>query len=155
MEIFGTITATPICPADALQAVFNELFSTKAEQSDLSSLRALRDGAFREITGLNDWWRLLERNSPAVIQLLRKEPKLRKPAFELFTYVKTLEANMDSPLDPKKVLLAASVARSLGETTRSRRLRIDAERAASILDNLRAATIAEGLHKLAEQKPGR
>ena len=154
-ELFGTITASPICSADALQDLFDELFPAQAGHSDLSSIRNLRDGAFREIAGLNDWWRVLQRNSPAVIQLLRKEPTLRRPALELFTYAKTMAENMDSPLNPEKVVMAASLARSLGLNTRSRRLRIDAQRAADILGTIKAATIQEGLRKLASQKPAR
>jgi len=154
-ELFGTITASPICSADALQELFDELFPAQAGHSDLSSLRNLRDGAFRQITGLNDWWRILQRNTPAIIQLLHKEPALRKPALELFTYAKTMAENMDAPLNPEKVTMAASLARSLGSNTRSRRLRIDALRAADILGTLKAATVQEGLRNLASQKPAR
>ena len=80
---------------------------------------------------------------------------LRKSALELFTYAKTMAENMDAPLNPEKVTMAASL-RDLSDRTPEA---VGSESmhcgAADILGTLKAATVQEGLRNLALQKPAR
>lgn len=154
-EIFGTVTASPICAAEALQELFDALLPAAPKSSDLTGLRQLRDGPFREIEGLYDWWKVMQRNAPAIIHGLRKRPALLPPTLELFDYAKTLSADLDAPLDLGKIEMAVSLARGLGTNTRSRRLKIDSSRAVGALESLEPGTVTAALHHFAAMGPSR
>jgi hypothetical protein len=169
-KLTGTITATAICPVN----VFDILFATKGKAMsahgvegaseaeirkglhvDLEALRAFRDGPYRELPGLAAWWRLAERNSPAIALALARNGELREKAAALLRYAAETSGNLDDQLDPKHLQLAAEVLTELADTTRSRRLRVDASRAAEVVPMLEGRTWLEGSKALDSFKPSR
>ncbi|HEU4807416.1 MAG TPA: hypothetical protein VFT01_04080 [Homoserinimonas sp.] len=153
-EISGSVTATRICAAEALQDVFDSLFP-KAKSSSLDSLRKFRDGPFRQFEGLLPWWRVLERNTPAIALVLRREPELRESGRDLFRFVTAAAEDLDAPLDASTIDDAARLAREISRRTGSRRLRIDAGRLADILPTVKGETIGKGIESLAAATPAR
>jgi hypothetical protein len=83
-EIFGSVMAVEPCPADALDDIFGPGNTSKGSANDLAQLRAFRDGPFREHAGLQEWWKVLQRNTPAVALLLRGDAGLRRESAALF-----------------------------------------------------------------------
>jgi hypothetical protein len=153
-EITGAVTSTKMCPADVLQELFDAFFG-RASRPDLDSLRRFRDAEFRMKPGLLPWWRTLERNTPALTLLLRREPQLRDTARDLFVYSTVAVSNMEQPLDEGKIRQAAKLAREISQRTQSRRLRIDAARAADLLPGVRGTKVRDGLTALAALEPAR
>lgn len=153
-ELSGAVTATRICAAEALQDVFDALFPA-AKSNSLNSLRKFRDGDFRRFEGLLPWWRVLERNTPAIALLLRREPELRESGRDLFRFVATAAEDLDAPLDASTIDDAVRLAREISRRTGSRRLRIDAGRLADILPAVKGTTIGEGVAALAAAEPAR
>ncbi len=153
-EITGAITATKMCPADVLQAFFDALFGGDSRR-ELDGLRRFRDAELPEHPGLVSWWRITERNLPAVTLLLRREEALRETARDLFRYATSAASNLDQPLDEARIGQAARLAREVSRLTSSRRLRIDAGRAADLLPGVRGATVRDGFRSLAVLEPAR
>jgi hypothetical protein len=146
-EIFGSVTAVTMCPAEVLQAILDGLIG--GPPTDLDHLRTFRDGPFRQHLGLMPWWQALERNTPALTLLLRREPELARAAAELWRYVTTAAVDLDRPFDRLRALDAAKLALEVSQQTRSRRLRIDAARAADLLPSVQGRTGGEALAVLA------
>ena len=169
-KLTGTITATAICPVN----VFDILFATKGKamspggvegasepevrkglHADLEALRRFRDGPYRDLPGLAAWWRLAERNSPAIALALARNSELREKAAALLSYAADTCNDLDAMLDPKHLQLAADVLGELAASTRSRRLRIDASRAAEVVPMLEGRSWIEGSKALDSFKPSR
>jgi len=151
-EIFGSVMAVEPCPADALDDIFG---SGTGSADDLARLRAFRDGPFRERAGLQEWWKVLQRNTPAVALLLRGDDGLRRESAALFHSMAGALGSKGSSFGQDELREAARIADVLAEKTRSRRLRIDALRAADALRSIRASSIDEAIGSLAAIAPAR
>lgn len=169
-ELSGSITATATCPVD----VFDVLFATEArsfapegldgEQAakaatglrfDLDALRRFRDGTYAQHPGLASWWRLAERNSPAIAVALARSPELRERVGALLDHAAAIANDPEARLDAAQLKVASEVLGELASSTRSRRLRIDASRAAEVVTLLEGRTVAEGCKALDGFKPSR
>jgi hypothetical protein len=98
---------------------------------------------------------MLEKNIPAIIMLLRADSKLLEPAMKIFAFAKNLPTDPDVKLDNKTVAAAVKLARTVASRTSSRRLRIDANKAADVLESSRARTAHDLLMHLATNEPTR
>lgn len=152
-EIFGSVTAVPMCPAELLQAILDELLGESP--TDLDRLRDFRDGTFRQHEGLLPWWRMLERNTPALSLLFVRDTKLARAAAELWRFATTVVADLESPIDVRRLEAAAQLAREVSRRTRSRRLRVDAARAGDLLPLVRGRTGRDVITALARFEPAR
>lgn len=180
-ELSGTITATAVCPVN----IFDVLFARRSvdltkgaiareqlleevpgaadlvgerpagTRFDIDSLRRFRDGPYRDHPGLAAWWRLAERNTAAVALAMAREPELRDEAASLLAYAAETCHDPDAELDPKVLGRALELLTRLSGTTRSRRLRIDASRAADVVSMLDGRTWAEGCKALDTVEPSR
>jgi len=180
-ELSGTITATSVCPVNIFDVLFahRSLDITKgamardellekvpgaaelveerpaATRFDVEALRKFRDGPYREHPGLAAWWRLAERNTAAVGLAMARSPELRDEAASLFAYAAETCHDADAQLDPKVLARASDLLTRLSGATRSRRLRIDARRAADVVTMLEGRTWAEGCQALGTVEPSR
>lgn len=169
-ELSGTITATAVCPVNVFDVLFasdgkamsrHGMEAVSAESLergtslDLDALRKFRDGAYRELPGLASWWRLAERNTPAIALALARKPELREQAATLLRYASENCNDAEAGLDPEHLRLAVKVLDELSASTRSRRLRIDASRAAEVIPMLEGRTWGEGSKALDSFKPSR
>lgn len=154
-EITGSITATVICPAEALEDFFEALFGADSREMRLRQLRRFRDGPFRDHPQLQSWWTIIERNMPAFVHVLRKDPDLRLVARQVLSGVCAAAADLTSPLDHQLVETAAKLASDTSRRTRSRRLRIDAARGADLLNSVRGNTGREVLMEMERFEPAR
>lgn len=154
-EIVGTVTALDVCPATALDGI---LPPPRTKLDRLATLRRFRDGAFAERKGLGPWWTVLQRNAPALVRALADDPDLRADAAGLLDAAVAALDGAPAAFGAKQAAQAAEVARTLAQHTRSRRLRIDAQRAADVLTDARFRR-ATGLHDvldaLASDPPSR
>ena len=144
-----------MCPATALDGILPE---PRTKLDRLATLRRFRDGAFAERKGLGPWWTVLQRNAPALVRALADDPDLRADAAGLLDAAVAALDGAPAAFGPKEVAQAAQVARTLAQRTRSRRLRIDARRAADVLTDasFRRATGIHGvLDALAADPPSR
>jgi hypothetical protein len=180
-ELSGTLTATSVCPVN----IFDVLFSSRsldltagaaardelveqvpaaaeladarpaATTFDIDALRRFRDGPYRELPGLAAWWRLAERNTASVALALTRSPELRDQAASLLAYASEICLDPEAKLDPAVLKQASEVLTRLAGSTRSRRLRIDASRAADVVAMLDGRTWAEGCKALDSVRPSR
>ena len=154
-EVQGTVTALDVCPATALDGI---LPAPKRTLDRLAALRRFRDGAFAEQPGLAPWFTVLQRNAPAVVRVLTADPDLRSDAASLLDAAVTALDGEPSAFGAREADAASRLARTLAERTRSRRLRIDARRAADALADhrfRRAGSIHDVLAGLAADPPSR
>lgn len=182
-ELSGTVTATAVCPVNIFDILFArrsvdadvsdaamardemvervpaaaELADARpaATKFDIDSLRKFRDGPYREMPGLADWWRLAERNTAAVALAMTRSPELRDQAASLLTYAADNCHDPEARLDPAVLEQASQLLTRLADGTRSRRLRIDARRASDVVAMLDGRTVAEACKALDSVKPSR
>lgn len=176
-EIFGHITATPLCPADALNNLFAGQMRAKSvgdgaareaieverrdgdEQKglvfDKAAMRRFRDGAFQKLGGLGQLWRLAERNTASVVTQLISVPGARGPAMELMRYLPKAVAAPDERLDDGMLDQAEKLFETLERNTRNRRLAIDASGTREVIPLLRGKTVGEAMAYLHEVRPSR
>ena len=98
---------------------------------------------------------LAELDGPSVALALTRSPELRDQAASLLAYASETCHDPDATLDPAVLEQAADVLTRLAGSTRSRRLRIDASRAADVVGLLAGRTWAEGCKALGSVKPSR
>lgn len=122
---------------------------------DLATLRAFRDGAYRETPGLARWWRLAEHNMPAAVLSLFADVELREHTFEVMKGLPALVKNPDARVPESLLDSVAKVAGGLKAATRSRRLRIDAGRVLSAVELVRGKTFRETAVLLGSIEPAR
>jgi hypothetical protein len=163
-EIFGNITATKTCPADAVNSLLGvdkRMHRVTKESREsrirvhLERLHAFRDGAYRDMPGIECWWRLAERNVAEVARLLIVNPELREQMHEVLAYASEAVDNLDAPVDEERLESITRLMRRLADETRSRRLRMDATRSADVIPALRAKSVREAARTLAAIEPAR
>lgn len=152
-EIAGSVTATRICPAEVLQEILDSALGGAG--TDLDNLRRFRDDVVRKQPGLDSWWRTLQRNTPALALLLRRSPELRRSAAQVWQEFNLSIRDPDSPLQAGQLRRATALALKISQETGSRRLRIDAARAADLLPTVEGATVREGMASLAKLRVAR
>lgn len=129
-EIFGNVTATVTCPANALDNLFSS-FSSPGTGSglDLDRMRKVRDGRLRAFPGVEKWWGLAERNLPEAIRILGEDAQLRGSAEELARVATDFVERPDAGISADQLKQLDAFFGALAERSTSRRLRIDASRA--------------------------
>lgn len=181
-EIFGHITATPLCPAGALNNLFSggmqkrsaaaaaggefkgeQAIETRLEREDrfggdvfdLDALRKFRNGQFQEMRGLGHWWRLAERNIAPIVTQVIAVPGLHKPVMEWMRYLPEAVSKPDAPLDDAMLDMAEKIAETLQRKSKSRSLCRDASRVRALVPKLRGLTVGEALQMVNDINPAR
>lgn len=179
-EIFGHITATPLCPAGALSNLFSGGMQKRAltkagafdaKQAvekkldaesrfdggvfDLDALRKFRSGRYQEMKGLSQWWRLAERNIASIVTQIVLVPGLYEPVSQWMRYLPEAVAKPEARLDDGMLDMAEKVAETLQRRTRNRRLFMDASRVRALIPKLRGLTIEEALNMINTVNPSR
>lgn len=126
-EIFGNVTATVTCPANALDNLLSPLGARSS--LDLDRMRKIRDGRFRAFPGVEKWWGLAERNLPEAIRILSEDEQLRGRAAELAKVATDFVERPDASISADQLKQLDAFFGTLAERSTSRRLRIDASRA--------------------------
>jgi hypothetical protein len=196
-EIFGHITSTVMCPAEAVDALLGSLFSSRTmslERSlskrrvidldspkdlcepklsdkelveerlqinkvgrvlDLASLRRFRDGPFKEYEGLGSWWKLAQRNLPAVVTTVLRHEELREPARVLSAFVNEFARNPETDFSDEALSAARDFFLGLKKYSTRRRLAVDASRALTVLPMLAGHKRHDVLTTLSTVPPAR
>ena len=172
-EVFGHITATPLCPVNALDSFLKELFDSESASAasdaaakermarsptyagtDLEPMRKFRDDEYRQLPGLGRWFALAERHASRLIPMMLEEPELRESARQVVEWGNIIAENPDQPLSAQHVEHVERLLQALA-AHRHRRARIDARRALSVLQILKGKTNREALALLTELPPAR
>ena len=196
-ELFGHITSTVMCPAEAVDALLGSLFSSRRmslERSfskrrvisvddpkelrktklsdkdlvqerqrintngailDLDAMRKFRDGPFREYDGIDRWWKLAQRNTPAVVTAVLRHEELREPARILSAFASEFARNPETVFSDEALSAARDFLLGLKNHTNRRRLSVDASRALSVLPMLRGKQRGDVLKTLSTIQPAR
>ena len=173
-EIHGSITATPLCPAGALDGLFAgrmERRAMSAERAfdgepaaaeltegrafDLGTLRKFREGAYQQMPGLGQWWKLAERNVASVVKQAVFTPGLQKPLAQLLEYAPKAVSEPGAKIDDEMLDLADEVLAVLGSKTRNRRLAVDTSRARALIPRMRGTSVAETMKMMNALNPAR
>jgi hypothetical protein len=85
-EINGEISASEVCPAEALDKLSDRVLKQKL---DLKKLRSFKGKLYREFPAATRWWTLALKNSPFIIRELQKDKELLKDAHHLVKIVET------------------------------------------------------------------
>ena len=161
-EIFGHITSTPLCPANALDGLFGKGVVSAAggvtqkgsRAGNLEALREFRDGPYKTMPGLAKWFGLLERQVGRIARLALTQRQLRKSAGSLLEWGKLIAQQPNLPLPKEQVENARRLLTALAKHP-NRRARIDARRALSVLQTLEGKTHREAMQFLDKVAPAR
>ncbi|MFT4217072.1 MAG: hypothetical protein QM619_07800 [Micropruina sp.] len=126
-EIFGNVTGTVTCPANALDNLFSSVNSSSS--LDLDRMRKIRDDRLRKFPGVDKWWGLAERNLPEAVRILSEDAELRGQAEKLMQVVTDAVDQPDADVSDDQLKELDVFFGALAERSVSRRLRIDARRA--------------------------
>lgn len=155
-EIFGNVTATVTCPANALDNLFSSLSSPGTGSSlDLDRMRKVRDGRLRAFPGVEKWWGLAERNLPEAVRILGEDAELRGRAEELARVATDFVERSDAGISADQLKQLDAFFGALVERSTSRRLRIDASRAQEAVRLLTRGRSDAVLKLLAATPPAR
>lgn len=155
-EIFGNVTATVTCPANALDNLFSSLSSPGTGSSlDLDRMRKVRDGRLRAFPGVEKWWGLAERNLPEAVRILGEDAELRGRAEELARVATDFVERSDAGISADQLKQFDAFFGALVERSTSRRLRIDASRAQEAVRLLTRGRSDAVLKLLAATPPAR
>lgn len=156
-ELFGQVTATPLCPAETLLALLRGLgLADEAAERRINDMaREFRRRHFAASPQLGSWWHLAERNTAAITHVLRRHPELLRDRGKRAT--EALAAALGDPaavidpglLEQAEQMLQGFVAHG------SRRLRIDSKAALGALPALRGASLLEVKQRLCAHAPTR
>lgn len=173
-KIFGHITSTPLCPANALSALLegiggksdasgasaSAMSSTEPEEKrleppvDLEPMRKFRDGTYRTMPGLDRWFGLAERHAGRIVGLALTDQALLSSARKMLEWGNLIAQQPDEVLSEEHVEHAERLLVALSKH-RNRRARIDARRALSILNAIKGKTHREAMAFLAGTAPAR
>jgi len=196
-ELFGHVTSTVMCPAEAVDALLGSLYSSRTmsiERSiskrrvidpdspkdlckpklsdkelvqerlqinklgrvlDLTALREFRDGPYREYEGLDRWWKLAQRDLPAVVGTVLRHTELREPALVLSAFVNEFSRNPDIEFSEETLAAARDFFLLLKKHSSRRRLAVDASRALTVLPMLSGCKRHDVLKVLSTVPPAR
>jgi hypothetical protein len=157
-EIHGAMALTENCPANSAASILagkasesNFLGASPAKfGKQLSAMRSFRDNHFRQYNGLQDWWSLLDRNTPQIAYLMMRDPRIRRSVAGLLKGIDGILSNLDAPL-PKEFIAHAQRLTDLARKSNFRRLRLDASRAEELLQALKSGSTGHSALKLFTQ----
>jgi len=174
-EIFGHITSTPLCPADALSKLLagigksdasaasaSAASSAKPEEKrleqpadfDLQPMRTFRDGTYRTMPGLARWFALAKRHAGRIVGLALKDQALFPSARKMLEWGNLIAQQPDADLSQEHVQHAERLLAALSKH-RNHHARIDARRSLSILNAIKSKTNREAMEFLASMVPAR
>jgi len=157
-EIHGAMALTESCPANSAASILagkgSEATFLGASpgkfSKQLSAMRSFRDNQFRKYKGLQDWWNLVDRNTPHIAYLMMRDPRIRRSVAELLKGIDGILGNLDAPL-PKEFITHAQRLTDLTRKSNLRRLRLDASRAEELLQALKSGSTGHDALKLFTQ----
>jgi hypothetical protein len=155
-EIFGAADAVPASPANLVIEILTMLDVLSDDEALLVSAGA-RDFRRRAFAGQREfgaWWRLAERNGPAIAGILRRNPELtRRSAKTLFLELSA--AILADRRLPDELLRQVTKLLETFVALGPRRLRIDAKAALAVLPLLHGLTSSQAANVLRERSPTR
>lgn len=147
-EINGEISASEICPANAMNSLSERSLNQKL---DLKKLRSFRETFYRKFPLATNWWILALKNSPFIIRELQKDKKLLNDVFQI---IKTVEASIESNNELTEGFYD-EVHKVLNRFSKSnfKSLRLDSRKLKPIIKDLRGKNFNEVLQHLSSCKP--
>lgn len=152
-EIFGHAVATVLCPADAvdiLKDLLGKIFGAK----EMGMMREFRDEQLRDRPGARSWWELAERNGPALMWLFQTDRQAAGALAELGPSAARLLGDLDAPI-PDELIRNARTILERASRAPSRRLRVDAKRALSLIEFAPGRSVGQALQVADSVPPGR
>ena len=147
-EINGEISASELCPANAVNSLSVKELN---KNLDLPKLRTFRNTLYKEFPLAANWWNIVLKNSPFIMQELQKNKNLCNDVFQI---IKNIEASVDgkdrfneSFFDDISIVLE-----KLGKS-KFKSLRMDSRRLKPIIKELRGKNLNEVLDHLSSNKP--
>ncbi len=150
-EIFGHVSATVACPANALGAGPKVLGSIL--QASAPKMREFRDREFAG-TGLTEWWALAERNAPELRYCLWKDDSATEDAAHLLEEIPNLLDRRTDRVPDEFLDRLDGLLRALREAG-GRQARRDAALAQSAVSEVRGMTTEEALSFLGSRHPAK
>lgn len=147
-EINGEISASELCPANAVNNLSVRDLNKKL---DLSKLRTFRDTLYKEFPLATNWWNIALKNSPFIIRELQRNKNLCNDVFQI---IKNIEASIDSK-DRFNESFFDDISMVLEKFGKSnfKSLRMDSRRLKPIIKDLRGKNLNEVLDHLSSCKP--
>lgn len=147
-EINGDISASEVCPAEAMNALS---VRNLKKQIDLDKLRAFRKVLNKKFPEANSWWQIAIKNSPFVMRELQRDKKLHEDFYQL---AKSVENSIDNgnKLNNDFYEKVLNVLERF-EKSRSKSLRLDSKRMKAVVEKLRGNDLNETLKVLSSSKP--
>jgi len=147
-EINGEISASEICPANAMNSLSERSLNQKL---DLSKLRAFRNTFYNKFPLASNWWILVLKNSPFIMRELQKDEKL---CIDVLQIIKNVEASIDGKnrLNEGFFNEIHTVLERFAKSN-FKSLRMDSRRLQPIIKDLRGKNLNEVLEHLSSCKP--
>lgn len=148
-EINGEISASEICPANAVNSESEKVLK---QALDLNKLRKFRAKIFKEFPQSSEWWKLALKNSPYLIWELKQD---KSSLSELVNLIKVIEKKIeekDSKL-PDSFFEKMEQLTDKFSTSKFKRLRIDSFKVKPIVSDLRGKTMNDIGNYLSKNKP--
>lgn len=156
-ELVGRIFAAPTSPAEAVLGVLRALALLDA-QTERRMLEVIREARRHGLAGnreLGAWWRLAQRNTACIAQVLHSDPVLARGLVgPLVNMLSVATLDPDAPL-PESALVALQTLLQACMDQGNRRLRIDAKAAVGVLAKLRGESLAGVSEVLCNEPPTR
>jgi len=152
-KIYGHANASVRCTAaaiDAAKAIFGGLFGG----SDMKAMRSFRDDRLSGSRGASEWWALTERNAAALSWLFRTDEAAMEGLRAFAPAAAKLIARPDQPIPDELIRDADRILEQAAKTS-SRRLRVDARRARSLLELAPGRTVEQMVQIVADLPPAR
>jgi hypothetical protein len=147
-EINGDISASELCPAEAVSAMAHRNLK---QTLDLTKLRAFRDTLYKKFPAATNWWMVALKNSPFILRELHRDKKLLNDSFELIKMAETIVTNNDKI--PDEFYKKASSVLERFEKSNSKSLRLDSKRIKTVVDSVRGKNLTDVLKYLSSNKP--
>jgi hypothetical protein len=156
-ELFGRVSAVPMCPVEAVLAVLRALglVQPDVERHTLDVIRQRRNAGFAGNRELGAWWELAQRNNASMAQVLMADPAISRGLLApLMNMLAAAAIDPDAPLPDAAIVAMEGVLRAFAEQG-NRRLRIDAKAALGVLPKLRGESLATAAVVLTHEAPTR
>ena len=142
-QLEGELVASPVCPADAIAAVLEALFSSRFSYGR-KELTAFRDREFYKYAGAGRWWDVVRRNKARIISLMSRDKDVRNSVFELFNSVQEMIQAPDEKIRDKDINTAEFLLEKLVEN-KGHHSSADAGRGLRLLKRVKGSTLREAL----------
>ena len=154
-EIRGELISTPVCPADAIAKILDELFGSTGKFSyDRETLSYFRDHEFTKYRGAFDWYDHARQHKMQLISLMLKEESIRNLTLDLFLSAQKLAKSPSKKIPDKDIKKAIQLVNAVSKS-KNRRTQIEANRVLDFINRCKGKTVNDVLKIMDHHSPSR